>query len=198
MFSLASATSPFAGFTELTWPNPFIIVSGANLCVVNGLGQTNSKNGLGNICIGYQELAGPFVPDYWILPNGRSGSHNLIVGEANQWTSFGSLVAGALNVVSGEDASTIGGEFSVAGATASVVIGGTFNQIQPSSGGSVIINGIANTAVGAEATILSGYNNTTKGLQDTLISTRSFTTVTNGYSFVLGAFGSQPSGQLQP
>src|SRR5262249_47844643 len=33
-----------------------IVITGANLRIVNGLGATNTKNGLGNLIVGYNEL----------------------------------------------------------------------------------------------------------------------------------------------
>lgn len=46
----------------------------ANLQVVNGLGATNTQNGLGNLIVGYQETR----PGTEAM-NVRTGSHNLVV-----------------------------------------------------------------------------------------------------------------------
>src|SRR5262249_57163077 len=51
-----------------------ITISGANLHIVNGLGATNTVNGLGNLIVGYNEHRFP------ASFNIRTGSHNVIVG----------------------------------------------------------------------------------------------------------------------
>ena len=64
-----------------------IVVSGANLYVNNGTGSTGGPvNGLGNLVIGYNELRG--------AGDDRSGSHNLVVGSRNNYSSYGGLVGG--------------------------------------------------------------------------------------------------------
>ena len=58
-------------------------LSGANLCIVNGLGATDSMNGLGNLIVGYQELRNASVindPGPGGGPDVRTGSHNIVVG----------------------------------------------------------------------------------------------------------------------
>src|SRR5262249_33697653 len=61
-----------------------VVVSGANLRIVNGLGNTETTNGLGNLIVGYNELrmglpgcAGN--PDPACKDNDRTGSHNIVV-----------------------------------------------------------------------------------------------------------------------
>src|SRR5262245_15251781 len=87
-----------------------VTISGANLRIVNGLGATNTINGLGNLIVGYNEhrspqICGPVSP----CINERTGSHNVIVGRAQNFTSFGGLVVGQLNTISGQWASVSGG-----------------------------------------------------------------------------------------
>jgi hypothetical protein len=65
-----------------------VVISGANLRIVNGLGSTETTNGLGNLIVGYNELRN--IPDF---PDVRTGSHNVVVGELNNFSSFGGLVA---------------------------------------------------------------------------------------------------------
>ena len=59
---------------------PTIQFSGANVQIVNGAGVTASTNGEGNLVIGYEASGGP-----------RTGSHNLVIGDNESWTSFGGL-----------------------------------------------------------------------------------------------------------
>jgi hypothetical protein len=65
-----------------------IVISGANLYVNDGSGGTDGPvNGLGNVVIGYNELRGAGDDD-------RSGSHNLVFGSRNNYSSYGGLVGG--------------------------------------------------------------------------------------------------------
>ena len=97
-----------------------VVLEGVNLQLVNGIGYTASTNGTGNLLVGYQEGAG-FAPQ-------KGGSHNIVGGCLAQYTSYGGLVAGDTNSVSGPFASAAGGSGNVAsGADASV--SGGFNRI---------------------------------------------------------------------
>ena len=103
--------------SQCVWANgPNVIVEECNLHIVNGVGQTNTTNGLGNLIIGYNETGGPALP--------RNGSHNLIIGPEHSFSSYGGLVAGVANEISGPHASVCGGEDNVASGDAAVVIGG--------------------------------------------------------------------------
>lgn len=64
-------------------------VTGANFQVVNGLGVTNTENGLGNLIVGYQENSS-VVCD-------RTGSHNVVGGLGNAYGSYGGFVMGLHN-----------------------------------------------------------------------------------------------------
>ena len=63
-----------------------VVITGANLRIVNGLGNTRTTNGLGNLIVGYNEPRAS--------GNIETGSHNIIVGFQHSFTSFGGLVAG--------------------------------------------------------------------------------------------------------
>jgi hypothetical protein len=64
-----------------------ITISGANLYVNDGSGTTDGPvNGLGNLVIGYNELRGS--------GDDRTGSHNLVIGSRNNFSSYGGLVVG--------------------------------------------------------------------------------------------------------
>src|SRR5262249_27254728 len=74
-----------------------VIITGANLRIVNGLGETDTTNGLGNLIVGYNESRLGFRG-----PDDRTGSHNVVVGEGLNFSSFGGLVIGQFNEISGE------------------------------------------------------------------------------------------------
>src|SRR5215475_7971694 len=80
-----------------------ITISGANLNIVNGLGATDTVNGLGNLIVGYQEHRLPPAI------NTRTGSHNVIVGRQHNYSSFGGLVVAQFNEISGPWASVSAG-----------------------------------------------------------------------------------------
>jgi hypothetical protein len=62
-----------------------VIITGANLRIVNGLGTTDTTNGLGNLIVGYNESRGG--------ENVRTGSHNVVVGQQHNFSRFGGIVA---------------------------------------------------------------------------------------------------------
>jgi hypothetical protein len=99
-----------------------VVITGANLRIVNGLGATDTTNGVGNLIVGYNELRAGGAP------NDRSGSHNVIVGRFDNFSSFGGLVVGEINEISGQFASVSGGNQNTASGEDSVVSGGRRNS----------------------------------------------------------------------
>jgi hypothetical protein len=81
-----------------------VVINGANLRIVNGLGDTRTTNGLGNLIVGYNDTRGGLVTD-----DIRTGSHNVVVGRQLNYGSFGGLVVGELNDILGQFASVSGG-----------------------------------------------------------------------------------------
>jgi hypothetical protein len=79
-----------------------VTLTAANLHIVNGSGSTHSANGLGNLIVGYNELRSGGA-------NVRTGSHNVVVGEAHNFSSFGGLVVGLGSTISGQFSSISGG-----------------------------------------------------------------------------------------
>jgi hypothetical protein len=74
---------------------PTIQISGVNVQVVNGTGKTETINGEGNLVIGYDEHNGYFGSRQ------QTGSHDLIVGLEQEFTSFGGILGGFRNTASG-------------------------------------------------------------------------------------------------
>lgn len=60
-----------------------IYFSGCNVLIRNGSGRTDNTNARGNLIVGYNEGAVR-----------QSGSHNVILGNQNDYTSYGGLVTG--------------------------------------------------------------------------------------------------------
>ena len=101
-----------------------ITISGANLHIVNGTGLTDAlPNGLGNVIIGYNEEREITEVD----ENDRSGSHMLVVGTGNNYSSYGGIVVGEYNTASGPWSSVSGGGWNEASGRSSSVSGGHSN-----------------------------------------------------------------------
>jgi hypothetical protein len=60
-----------------------VVITGANLRIINGLGSTATTNGLGNLIVGYNEPRD--------IVNVETGSHNVVVGQRHNFSSFGGL-----------------------------------------------------------------------------------------------------------
>lgn len=103
---------------------PHVIFTGVNLHVRSGSGSTGDSGtptGLGNLIIGYNE--GPH-PD---PTSGRNGSHNIVGGTLNAFTSSAGLVMGYQNWIQGEYATILGGRGNLAQGRASSILGGQVN-----------------------------------------------------------------------
>jgi polyhydroxyalkanoate synthesis regulator phasin len=147
---------------------PNITFTGANIHIVSGSGATDdhrfsggSSSGLGSLIIGYDEVPPPGTPP--LSPGDRDGSHNLVIGEFNRFTSpaFGGLVAGRLNAISAQEASVSGGNGNTASNIFASVSGGDGNT---ASGETASVSGGAgNTASGIQASVSGGDGNTASG-----------------------------------
>ena len=140
--------------------------------IVNGLGATNgypddpvtndplltTTNGVGNLIVGYNELRMlPFFP----LSNDRTGSHGVVVGTRNDYTSYGGLVAGDFNASSGPYSSVAGGNDNQAlGLYASISGGFGGRAIGPWS---AIGGGHAGKATGEYSSVSGGRLNVAAG-----------------------------------
>jgi hypothetical protein len=130
-----------------------VIISGANLHVVNGLNDTQSTNGLGNVIIGYNELRNS--------GNDRTGSHMLVVGKELNYSSFGGVVVGFHNETSGGFSSVSGGHFNIASGPQASVSGGQSNEASGDS--SSVSGGQANMASGIRSSVTAGDANEASG-----------------------------------
>jgi hypothetical protein len=134
-----------------------IYVTGANLHVVNGTGATDGiTNGLGNVIIGYNETR---VGSQEV--NDRSGSHMLVVGKWNNYSSFGGIVVGVWNSTSGSFASVSGGGGNRASGWCASVSGGDQNVASGSC--SSVSGGSNSNASGDYASISGGWMNESIG-----------------------------------
>jgi hypothetical protein len=158
---------------------PNIIFSGANIHIVSGSGATHDSTGLGNLVIGYDDD----TADQTTIDAARDGSHNLIVGDDNTFTSGGGLVAGYLNGIGSEYASVSGGEGNTANAPYSSVSGGESNTA--SGEGASVSGGDSNLASGLEASISGGDGNLASGKLSS-VNGGQFNTASGNFSSVAG------------
>ncbi len=140
-----------------------VIITGANLHLRNGEGQTSCMNYLGNLVIGYNEVAETrwdAASETWVpwSEADRSGSHNIVLGSENTYTHFGGLVAGTGNRICAPMASVSGGYANTAGAPYASVVGG--HQNFASGERSSVLGGMTNTASGTGASVSGGVDNT--------------------------------------
>jgi hypothetical protein len=168
-----------------------VVITGANLHIVNGLGSTicesipNCPNGLGNLIVGYNE---PRPTD----PNDRTGSHNVVVGRFHNFSNVGGLVVGDFNTISNEFAVVSGGRGNTASGDAAVVCGGAVNTA--SGGAATVSGGLGNTASGPESSVSGGRNNTASG-DSSSVSGGQNNTPSGEASSVSGGFGNTASGR---
>ena len=160
-----------------------VLFNGANVQIVNGLGNTNRLNGLGNLTVGYNESPefgeqvehcsyGRNTPikrsgvDLKAACSGdwgrnmRVGSHNIIVGSDNDYTSFGGFVAGLGNVINADFSTVTGGTGNIASGQFSSISGGQVNRAlnrndSVSGGWGNQVYGFASSISGGSGTILN-------------------------------------------
>jgi hypothetical protein len=186
---------------------PHVIFEGVNVHIRSGYGSTeppvpDQTNGLGNFIIGYNELS----TGTGSIPDERTGSHNLVIGGAHTYSSWGGLVAGHNNRITGEVATVTGGLDNWADGDVSVISGGKENRTGPGThyayantvcGGtgnesiglaSTVCGGIENTASGPQSTVSGGGNNTAEGGASS-VSGGQFNVADVGWGSVVGDVG---------
>jgi hypothetical protein len=132
---------------------PEVRITGANLRLVNGLRATATANGLGNLLVGYNEPRQG--------GNVETGSHNIVVGQGHNFSSFGGLVVGRQNEISGAFATVSGGFDNTASGASAAVSGGIFNRASGES--AAVSGGFDNTASASATAVSGGRGNTARG-----------------------------------
>lgn len=154
---------------------------GVNVQVVNGTGAINTMNGLGNLIIGYNGGTGSTAfcsngdhdnqsdcenAGFVWATDQRSGSHNLIIGNRNAYTSYGGLLAGFDNIINNKFASVSGGQENLASGQHASVTGGFGNTASGPS--AVVSGGYENIASGPYASVSGGQSNVASGPQSSV------------------------------
>lgn len=127
--------------------------TGINVHIRNGKGHTMTANGLGNLIVGYNEESD--------TGSQRSGSHNIVVGDRHNYTSYGGFVAGRQNTISDSFASVSGGYGNTASGDFSSVSGGEYNTA--SGAGASVSGGENNEALALASSITGGKHNRASG-----------------------------------
>jgi hypothetical protein len=148
-----------------------VVITGANLRIVNGLDATGTTNGLGNLIVGYNEPRDVLGPDV------RTGSHNIVVGNLHNFSSFGGLVVGQFNEISEQFASVSGGVGNAATGSFSSISGGISNTA--SANGASVSGGLSNRAHSSLSWVGGGTQNTASA----------------NFASVSGGLGNRASGQ---
>ncbi|TNE47392.1 MAG: hypothetical protein EP343_19650 [Deltaproteobacteria bacterium] len=164
--------------------------TGVNVQIVNGMGGTETTNGYGNLVVGYNK--GPTGSSL------RKGSHNVVVGDEHSYQSYGGLVSGYRNTISGKWANVSGGSRSVASGEFSSVCGGQENKaankyasvtggfLNEATGENASVSGgFLNIASETSSSVLGGNNNQASG-QDSTVSGGSYNKATHPFSSVSG------------
>ena len=193
--ALATDSIPgIAGYLAMdtTVPSrPTLRLSGANLQIANGLGGTDTLNGLGNVIIGYDENRPVGTPPecstgvvqnpnnctgVWAVDQ-KGGSHNLVIGPNHNYSGVAGYVAGFKNslhsnwssISGGTEnknyavfSSIAGGRLNVTGVGTSITVTGGVSNFAYGSYSS-ITGGELNTASGAGSSVNGGYFNTASG-----------------------------------
>ncbi len=142
---------------------PTIQFSRVNVQIVDGEGSENLVNGEGNLVIGYpgDSVEGSRAEE------AETGSHNLALGEGEEFTSYGGIVSGIKDRISGQFASVISGLSDTASGYIAAITGGDESV---ASGDAAVITsgGFDNTASGLGSTISGGAGNIASGLQSSI------------------------------
>jgi hypothetical protein len=148
---------------------PTIVFDGVNVQVVNGTGATQTTNGLGNLIVGYNRprttdpvcSTGPFPTQAECAARGgvwarshKSGSHNIVAGDFNAYSSWGGVVFGLENATTAPYAGVLGGAGNRAFGDLSSVAGGSLNVASGMYGS--VSGGLSNAASGAFGTVGGG------------------------------------------
>jgi hypothetical protein len=194
--SNAALTSKLGCVLRFSGPRD-LVVDGCNLHVQNGMGQTGTTNRYGNLIIGYNKNE----------VSTRTGSHNLIVGDLHEYTSYGGIVTGTENTLSGANATILGGGQNHANFVSAVIlgadrgdadgnvvlIGGQRNSGSADAHFGVVIGGVENRVTGASSVVVAGTLNIGAG-GNSLVCGGSENTAGGGSDVVCGGSRNQSTG----
>ncbi|OOC08954.1 hypothetical protein [Thioalkalivibrio halophilus] len=182
--------------------------SGVDVQIVNGEGETDIINGVGNLIVGYNEARGVYEGEVcsdgqyddqtdcttnggaW-AQNHKSGSHNIVGGSGNSYSSYGGLVVGQQNAINRDYASVSAGLRNIASGEQSSVSGGALNTAE--GRWSSVSGGDENEASGEISSISGGWNNSAASGRSS-VSGGGWNTAEGQGSSILGGTSATASG----
>ena len=178
-----------------------LIITAANLRIVNGLGDTETTNGLGNLIVGYNESRSELLecrlpfgsPDSPGCIDRRTGSHTIVVGQFHNFSSYGGFIAGVTNEITDQFASISGGENNTASGPVASISGGIFNTA--SGVWSSVSGGQSNEAFGNFSSVSGGETNTASDAASS-VSGGNGNTASAFWASVGGGFRNTASGRF--
>ena len=188
---------------------PTFRFSGCNVQVVNGMGSTATTNGEGNLVIGYDEndhgkcsfpVPGPETKAFCELfggtwtaePYAQTGSHDLILGDQQEFTSYAGIIAGQENSISAPFASITGGRFNKASEYWASVSGGDGNTA--SGAAASVSGGAGNRATSQGSSVSGGAENSAEGGEESSVSGGKENTASGEWASVSAGRGNSASG----
>lgn len=137
-----------------------VYFTGVNLHVRNGTGTTTGAvNGKGNLIVGYDAARS--------TDSDKSGSHNLVLGDRNNYTSYGGLVGGDDNTISASYAMVLAADGATASGSRSVVVTGY--QGEATNTTAVVIGGYSNKATAFRSVTVGGWENSADGSYSSIL-----------------------------
>lgn len=158
---------------------PTALFRGVNVQIVNGTGDTQTATGTGNLIVGYNRPSnGSFICSLGVTESAatcqanhglwaqshKSGSHNIIGGDFNSYSSWGGLVMGVENAITAPGGTIIGGARNRAEGSFASISGGSFNTAGGVYGN--VAGGFDNHAIGEYTTVGGGAQRTSSGQYD--------------------------------
>lgn len=132
---------------------PHVVFHHVNVHVQSGADTTaDTTSGLGNLIIGYNEANPAQV---------RTGSHNLVGGSQNGFSSYGGLVFGVANKITGTYSAVVSGVSNTASGTSSGILSGEATTASGISSG--VVGGKSRMATWQNATSFQGAPSCTPG-----------------------------------
>lgn len=196
-----------------------VVFSGINVQIVNGLGQTDSINGLGNLIIGYDKarpngsaqhkvcsVGGTARYNYGdityfesdctaaggtLATNHKSGSHYVVVGDEHNYSQYGGVVFGFRNNANGPWATVTGGSQNHAGGRSASVSGGHEHLVDGRDASAS--GGCCSYVHGSGASVTGGSQNKVTGSHASVAGGRN-NHAAGQYSHISGGGWSNPTG----
>ncbi len=147
---------------------PTVQFSGVNVQLINGSGSETTINGAGNLILGYDPT-----------PGTQTGSHNLLLGGEQSYSSYGGIVTGYGSAISAPYASVLGGARNSASGSYSTITGG-----------------YANKATTKASSVSGGCSNLAGSGTVTFNSNCSSTTLTDAFASIVGGIGNQAGAEF--